>query len=401
MLASLLPLIESLGAEGGAASALSGSRGIGSVLSNLLSGSNVKAFGSQNELGSALKQISDLTSNLSAAKEAMSSMRDEHDQLAVKAREDEKFYGFRDPQEQQRMADLQRSQIEHARQMQLQQEQMQSLQARAALSLDPALAAQQSRSSMFRQAGGAALAGTAVKSFGPGFLRSLPGVEAASNVGSFLAGPTNANIAGQMASTATSGASNILGSSMQGASLGSLAGPEGAVIGAVLGGLGAASTEIAKLPLRITDWSKELLDSQRTISRFSGVMAQADAMADVKTLQRNIRSAHATGGSTADLSQNYQNLMDQIQPARDVATNVIAGGLSEGIKILSDLVSCAKGILACVETLPGVGPALTDWLKKIEKNTSEDKRKGAEDLGRTIRKFLAEDPMIPRSPARR
>lgn len=411
MLNALLPLIQALGGEGAATSLGHGS-GVGSTLGRLLGGSQIQAFGSQQELGGAMRQISDLTANLAAAREAMNAMRDEHQQLGEKAAEDERLYGFRDPAEAQRMADLQRQQIENARQQQLQQQQMQDLQARAAVTMDPALQAQQQRQVRFQRAGALAIGGQAVQSLGPSFLRSLPGVEPASELLGFGMGQANTQIAGGMANAATTGVSNVVGGAMKGASVGSIAGPVGAGIGAIAGGLGAASTEIAKLPSRIVDWSEALLSSQRTISRFSGVMAQAEAQRDVRKLQRDFISAGTTGGSTADLSHSMDDLYDVLRPLKDTVTIVIAQELTmlvKGVSMMAPaIVSLAGASVTLADFMTGgtfnLSPKFFSALAKVLEDENERARRKTQfgqGASAAIERFKKEDPAKPRQAPRR
>lgn len=336
MLATLLPLLESLGAEGGAATSLGQGSGLGSTLGRLVGGSTVQPFGSQNDLSASLRQISDLSQSIADAREAMSQMREEHGRLGEKAKEDERLYGFRDPQEHQRMADLQQQQIQHARQVQVQQQQVEGLQARAAVTMDPALAAQENRRGYFQRAGAMAIGGQAISSFGPSVLRNLPGVQPAAEAMSF-AGGTAGQIVNDMGSQAASSVSNIAGAAAQGAALG---GPVGAGAAAVA----ATAVEIAKLPSKIRDWSESLLASQKTISRFDGQMAKAFAQREVSELKRNMASAAATGGSTADLSKNLDELYDVLRPLKDSITIVVSRELTSLVRVLNGMAPVLAGL---------------------------------------------------------
>lgn len=411
MLSSLLPLIEALGG-GGAATSLGQGSGVGSTLGRLLGGSQVQAFGSQQELGGAFRQISDLTTSLAAAKDSMDQMRQDHADLNDKQIENDRLFGFKDPAITQQMADLQRQQIDNARQSQLQQQQMQDLQARAAITMDPALQAQQQRQSTFRRAGSLAIGGQIVQSAGPSFLRNLPGIEPAAQLLGFGMGQANAQIAGGMANAATTGASNIAGGAMKGASVGSIAGPVGAGVGALAGGLGAASVELAKLPSRIVDWSEALLDSQRTISRFSGVMAQADAQRDVRKLQRDFASAGTTGGSTADLSHSMDDLYDVLRPLKDTVTIVIAQELNmlvKGVSAMAPAIVALAGAAAVLaDAMTGgtwsLSPKFFAELAKVMEAENERARRKAQfgqGASAAIAQFKKEDPAKPRQAARR
>lgn len=408
MLAALLPLLEALGAEGGASASLGAGSGVGRTLGRLLGGGGgAQAFGNQQELGGALRQISDLTTNISAAQDAMKQMRSEHETLGTKAREDERLYGMRDPMEAQRMADLQRQQMEHARQVQQQQREMQNLQARAAVTMDPALAAQQARGRTFRQAGAMAVAGQAVQSFGPSAMRNFPGVQGAANLFGFAAGDENANIAGQMGNQAAGAVSNVAGGAMKGAAMGSMAGPIGAGVGAAVGGTVAAAGEIAKLPSLIKGWGEALVESQRPLARFSGELSRAAAQREVSQLRRDITSANITGGTTSDLSDSLNNLNDTLRPVKDVMTMGTAAVLTDLVKVLSEGVKVVGGALdqmaeftdAITLGLAHAKDNLAAW--KVIVGSDGPKAPPAAELKRILDEFKGRDRSIPRGVPRR
>lgn len=405
MLATLLPLLESLGAESGAATSLGRQGGIGSTLSRLLGGSEVRPFGDQNELDGAMRQISDLTSRISAARSSIEQMRSAHAEHEVQQQESERLYGFRDPQRSDQMAALQRQQIEHARQMQLQQQQMENLQARAAVSMDPQLAAQEQRRATFGRAGAIELGGQL-------------GIQAARSVGSWayqpigeaasFLGGTAGNIANQAVGQAGNALSNIASTATHGASLGmAVGGPVGAAVGGVAGGMAQASVEIAKLPSRIVEWSQSLTDSQREISRFSGVMSGAYAQSDVRKLRRDITSAHETGGPTAELVGSLDNLYDTIAPLKDNLTNVIAVDLAAAVKVLNAMAPlmaeglvAAGSLLIAMNTFNGIGAQLvvagTNAAKAMSKPKPNINNEFADDLKRMLGRDPLKPPSIPR-----
>ncbi len=380
MLASLLPIIESLAAQGGTAAAIGGRAaqggamalgrggGLGQTIGRLLS-PGVQAFGSEAELSGAMSQISDLTSSIAAAKKSMEGLDSSHGKLQEKGDEQERLSMFRDPGLKDQMAQMQRQKIVHATQMQNQQRQMEGLQSRAALSLDPGLAASEARFSMFRKAGALAAGGQAVQSLGPSFVRNFPGVQEAGAAMDFVGG-AGGKIANRMAAEATGAVSNVAGGAMQGASIGMLAGPGGAVAGAAIGGIASASKELALLPKRITDWSEALLESTRPLTQFSTHLQQAAIEAEGRGLSRNIASAEATGGASASLSNSLQDLYDSVRPMGDAVTITIASGLTVAVNKLSQLVNVVEGLYEAAKHIPFAGKKLEDiekWLDKMEK----------------------------------
>lgn len=403
MLTGALNLLEMLGAEGGAASSLGRGSGIGATLGKLLGDKPVQAFGDKQELGGALKQISDLKTSIANAHQSLSESREHHEMLEGVQMQFEQKYGFRDPVTSGHMATMQKEQIEHARQMQLQQQQMEGLQARAAVTIDPKLAQQEERRGWFRKAGLMAAGGQAVQSLGPSFLRSIPGVQGVTNLGGFGMGETNAKIANDMQNQAAGAVSNIAGTALTGASIG---GPLGAGVGAVI----ASAGEIAKLPSRIKDWSEQLVESNRHLGRFNGDLAVANAQRDVRTLRRDMVSAAETGPEIAKLSHSLDDLKDVMRPLQNSVTNVLAQELREAVKTLTTVTPYIKVIADIIVKIPFTN---SGWTKfgaqfgaggnplagggKPDGPTAADMR----DLRNAIRRFQSEDPLIPRQVPKR
>lgn len=393
MLQALLPLLEALGAEGGTSASLGAGSSVGRTLGRLMGGSSVQAFGGQNELGGALKQISDLTTSLSSIRDAMAEMPGHHEMLEGVQMENEQKFGFRDPVVAEHMATMQREQIERARQAQEQQQRMQELQARAAVTMDPAMQARQARGDMFRRAGALAVGGQAVQSFGPSFLRNLPGVQGAANLFGFAAGETNANIAGQMGNQAAGAVSNVAGTAMKGASIGSMAGPLGAGVGATLGAVVASAGEIAKLPQSIMNWSEALVESQRSISKYNGTLAQAFAEHERRGIVRGIESGRRTGGTTSELSGALDGLRDTLQPIRDNVTNVIAKSLTEMVRLMTQSVRIADIVFLGLKELKfmDIGTrliAMEGALLAIQNNT---RKNNSTQIGQAFEEALKRD----------
>lgn len=310
MLAALLPLLESLGAEGGAAAALGGGEGIAGTLGRLIGGS--KSFGSEKELGEGLRKISDLHSSIEAAKEAMAEKSNRQEDIAQKARDDEKQYAFSDPAHTQQLADLAKQQQAHQEEIRRSSREMNDLRGRAAVSTDPSAR----RAQGFSQAAAIVGVGAAVKQFAPKIIQNLPPVKAAANVAE-----AGANIASNFV-TPTAG--NVI----------SGMGQDAANIAKSAFNPGQLMVQLSKLPQHITSWSEALVESQRSISRFNGVLAMSFAQQERRGLVRAIQSGERTGGATADLSNEMQNLYDLLQPTKDAVTNTLARGLTKGVQIL-------------------------------------------------------------------
>lgn len=79
---------------------------------------------------------------------------------------------------------------------------------------------------------------------------------------------------------------------------------------------------IAKTPRAIEDFAASLLDAQKDLKRFSGDIQGAFAELERGQMKRDIQSAGATGASTRQLAESYNELQDIMQPMRDdVAIN--------------------------------------------------------------------------------
>lgn len=351
MLAALLPLIEAMSAEGaagGTAAGLGGGVAEGGLLTRLLGvGGGNAAFGSEVELGGALRKISDLQASIQQSQEAMAQKRQRQEEIAARAREDERKYAFSDPGHQQQMADLVRQQQAHLEEIRQAQKERDALRSRAAVTTDPSAA----RAASFTQMAGAVGAIGAVSSFTSSrpqdpfrlmdlgnpltlmrklFNRGQAGVsaagDAAANVGGFLAGPTNAGIIGDAVGTGRKLAGDVLG-----------AHPAELV------------RDISQLPQKIKNWGEALVESQRSISRFNGVLALTFAEQERRGVIRAIQSGGRTGGATSELSGKLQDLYDQIQPIKDQVTIVSARALTVGVDYLSKILKALEAFQPLID----------------------------------------------------
>ncbi len=324
ILARLLPAIEGMAASGGGtAASLSGGAaaegGLGGMLGRIFSGT--KAFGSEAELGGALRQISDLKSTIDAAQAAMSHNSDQQEQVSQKARDDERQYMFSDPKHTEQLAELSRQQQAQRESMLAAQRQMNGLHQRAEMTTNPQAARAESLQRAGAIIGGGALAYQAARQFGPTIINHLPGVQASknlgqagTNLGSFAAGPVNSAIAGDMWQTGKDTAKSALSLSPT-----------------------RVLETMSRLPDKITRWSEALVESQRHISRYNGMLARTFAEHERRGIIRGIESGNRTGGATSELSRSLDDLYDQLQPIKDNVTVVLARGLTEGVKILSSI----------------------------------------------------------------
>jgi len=401
MLAALLPLLEALGAEGGATAALGGGMSEGGLMASLgrMAG-GIKGFGSEQELGGALRKISDLSASVQAAQESMEANRTKREAISSQARDDERQYAFSDPGHAQQLAELARQHQAQQASMQQAQRQMATLQQRAALTTDPRAAS----FAALGRAGAIAGIGTAVGSAIPHLANNLPGSKIVANSFNFAAGETNSNVAGQMLQFPTQAAGHVVSGASQGAALGSLAGPLGTGVGAALGGLSAAATEVSRLPTLIKDWGEALVEGQRGLSRYNGVLAKTFAEQERRTIVRGIQSGGVTGGATADLSSSMQDLLDEIQPMRDTVTVGLARGLDVAVKALTRSVQILEGLWEIGKHVPVISAAITKAeaiAEKLEADSREKHRKEMEPVVKALRDLTGRDKSKPKDVPRR
>jgi hypothetical protein len=401
MLPALLPFLEAIlseGAVGGTAAGMGSGAGAGGMLRGLLSG-GAKAFGSEAELGSALRKISDLSQTVTASQHSLAHNQQRQEEISTKAREDEAKYAFADPAHTKQLSDLARQQQQHIAEMRAAQRQMNDLQYRATITTDP----QAARAATLGQAAGVIGAGALVQQFAPTFIRNHPLVQMGGNaaqVGANTAqnfmGPTQGAIVGQAAGFAqkTAGIAGQQFNPMTGAN------PLKAMQNA-----SEMAVQISKLPAHIMDWSQALVDSQKTISRFSGVLQQTFAQAERREIVRGIESAGRTGGATSDLSDSLQDLYDLIQPVKDTVTIVIARTLTSGLQILQEMVGYVKGAYELLKMIaPTFGVAANVAEGILERMEEESRQKASvkmQPLVKALQDLQREDPRRPRSVPRR
>lgn len=397
MIAALLPLLEALGAEGGASAALGGgvtgagasaggSAGIGGTLGRLFAGP--RAFGSSEELGGALRQISDLSAQIKASQEAIAANRSKQEEVSSLARDQERQYAFSDPSHREKLSELAREQQERVNQIRDAERQRSDLNNRATMTTDAAAY----RAASFRQAGAIVGAGAAVASVAPTmagqFLQSNP--------------VSTAGRAAYGAAQGVGAVSNTQSNIIQGAGnfIGGFASiPQKAATNPFTSITGEFILQLSKAPGLIKSWGESLVESQRTISRFSPVMAQAFAQQERRETVRGIGSAQRTGGATSDLSSSLQDLADQIQPLRDTIQVVMARGLNVGVQYLVRLVKVAEGIFEIAKRWDPTGTA-----KLLEMMEEESRLKSAlamQPLVSELRKLNRPDSGKPKDVPRR
>ena len=131
-------------------------------------------------------------------------------------------------------------------------------------------------------------------------------------------------------------------------------------------------------------WAESLLEGQRALAQFNGILQQTFMRAELRTMLRQIGSAGETAVRTEGLSDAYQDILDTLQPIRDSVTNVIAQHLTELLRIVNVGVHALKFVF---DHAPGVFGGIGIGLKLlefIEKNT----RKEAMDRNIAFERFM-------------
>jgi hypothetical protein len=389
VIAALLPLLEALGAEGGASATLGGG------LEGLLGGAGralggTSKFGSQKELGEALRQISDLGSNIQAAQEAMEQKRQQQEAIGQKARDDERQYAFSDPAHKDQMADLARQQQAHAEEIRNATRQMNDLRARAAVTTDPA-AARQSQIGQASSIIGLAQSAPQARSLLYQIVSNTPGPvktainagQVATNLGSNLVTPTSGQIIGEAASDFGGIAKN-----------------------AIKGNIGNLAVELSKLPAHIVKWSESLVESQRSISKFNGTLAMTFAQQERRGIVRAIESGERTGGATSELSNSLQDLYDQLQPIKDEVTVVVSKALTHGVQLLTQIVKAVEAMAPAAQEVQrwilGMSPEeFKDYLKSFENLAKMQMKRAGNPITAMLNEARNRDPRRPFGSPRR
>lgn len=152
---------------------------------------------------------------------------------------------------------------------------------------------------------------------------------------------------------------------------------------------GEAFTHAAKIPGLLAEWSEGLVESKRSISLYNATLAQAFAEADHRGLLRQMESGQRTGSSISGLSDAFQDLLDEVQPIRDVVTTVMARGLETLIRILTQVVNLVGAIAK-------VSPVWPLIYKQLEKMNEKDPTTETMPFAEFMRQVNGHDAGRPR-----
>ena len=387
-------------------------------------GRGARPFENDQHLVGGLQESATLRQQMEARRQQEETHRTSRQQLIENVWENP-AHAMHDPQRgAAERVNLNEREIEHRRYQAESQSRISDISQRVALTTDPSARRSQvlqDRSQMLRDRRSGMSEIQNAGAVGQRVVRTLG--SAASAAAGTIDGSFTGNggkIAGQMAGEAAASVGNIAGSAVKGGTLGGqvgmLAGPAGAVAGAAVGAAAGAAVqtpiEIAKLPGNIKRWSEALVESQRSISRFSGAMSKSFALARVSGIKRDIMSAATTGGSTADLSNSLQKLNDDLRPLKDAVTITITNELKNAVQVLTKLVPLltymTQYTAAILDELPfskgGFLKALTDAqiaIQRIEYRHKMGIQRSATSAAAIKKAIYDRNPAVPVSVPRR
>jgi hypothetical protein len=339
-------------AAGGAAagttagSAASAGGGFSSILGRLFS--SPQAFGSSQELGSAVQRLEDIAALTQTLREQSAVMGQEQSKTAARFREDERLYMMGSPDDTRRLSELEKQRAANAKQQADIRREAAQLESRVRATT------QGDRSGGFSGLLGTAAAGAplaahllggpppaasrdlagqltgsmgdvATAPLGPlgGLVRKLPMFQAMGNLMQARIQPfadlgvdrAEGQVAGSAASYAAQGAQIAMNPMT------------------MLRGEGFAHA--ARLPGLIKEWGEALVESKRGIAQFNGQIAMAFAEAEHRGIIRAVQSGERTAGATSGLSDALQDLYDQVQPMKDTVTIVLSTGVEALVRGVS------------------------------------------------------------------
>jgi hypothetical protein len=144
--------------------------------------------------------------------------------------------------------------------------------------------------------------------------------------------------------------------------------------------------EVADLPGKIQEWSRQLVESQRHLAQYNGTIAGATAQLDADRINRGINRASQTSESFKELTESQSRLEDASQPFA-IAWQNASNNVMDAIN------GVAASFLEGLAEFPLVA-ALLDWLgyektqRKQDPYTNEVFHTMADDIRRKNRQPL-------------
>lgn len=104
---------------------------------------------------------------------------------------------------------------------------------------------------------------------------------------------------------------------------------------AVVIGVIVAMQQLVK---KIISWSKAILEGARSLKQFNAQIAVAFAEADVRTIERQVKSGQRVSPAIEALSDSFQDFLDALQPIKDDLTIIVSLVLVQALNVLAEIV---------------------------------------------------------------
>lgn len=124
----------------------------------------------------------------------------------------------------------------------------------------------------------------------------------------------------------------------------------------------AATENIKELIAGIRSWGDSLMQSQEHLKNFSGVMAEAYLQQERRQILRAIQTGARTGGTVLDLQKSLDEFKDQIQPYKDLLSNIFNEVAAIGLTLGTAAAAMVKHIPVMGTNIGALVAAINAWL---------------------------------------
>lgn len=223
--------------------------------------------------------------------------------------------------------------------------------------------------------------------------------------GRFMSGLTGRAAAGAAGAAGGTGAAGAAGAAGGGAGAATGLVKAGLVTGTVVGGIAALAAGTVAAVSAMKNFTSGLIESNRALAQFSPSQAVIAAQADVRTMIRGMKMGEATAGSSAQLSDAWQDLLDTLAPIQTVLMNLlndVGTVILEQFKSALEFLASIRDVLLEANKLwnwfwgkQGVtegtagprGITMGEWLTEIANDTKRMRERGDDWMGRPAPAF--------------